>query len=661
MFSSSNTDVHEPSNNNEEKKESKKIENELQEEVYKSENEITQENKQNFSEKDNPNSEIPEDQENREQKVQESVGSSQELPESIFSDSSQQSLLENHNDERKTQSAVEDETSGEEVTTEQCEVGNENITKNKTAIEINGTTIHFSQKIDLYNLSLPYEIYESEETSEWIWIANDKEDIEFLKRESEIYTKLSKITNLFPRVKGSYEVDDSFVMITEALPKQNLAQMLEEKTLNFTDFLLVLSQVSQALSSLHKLGYVYRALRPEVILVGKPIKIVDMRWISEIGEVVEKGYDFGVWSSPESLRTKNKIDQRSDIYSIGMILYSYFSGQHRNTTFEQTECMNLDFEVSYPGLPQILSRTCVVEVDERYYSAEILRDKLAKLRKSYIPKINYEIHGQTTIGLEKSRRTNQDAYGFLNGVWKCENDEISWMIACVADGMGGMEAGEIASEIAVKYILKKIMQDQPFNVSSVTEQNNYLKSIIVEANKEVIKELKNRRADGGTTIVSAFALNENMVINYVGDSRAYLIRDRKIQFLTRDHSLAAILALQTEGSVNMKDLRNNENRNMLALALGTRDNLVMNQVGDLSILTGSNSLKLQDGDILLLCSDGVWEPVTEEEMLEICIKNTNLRNTASEILNLSIQRGGHDNATIVLVKVVYYLDNPINL
>lgn len=272
-----------------------------------------------------------------------------------------------------------------------------------------------------------------------------------------------------------------------------------------------------------------------------------------------------------------------------------------------------------------------------------------------MPNITYDLFGATTIGLEPSRTTNEDSYGYVEGSVQTDGESIRWLVACVADGMGGMEAGEVASEIAVKTVLKESVKtiQEHHSVPSFEEQSQWVKEWVHKANEKVCEAMQNRRARGGTTLSCVFLLGKRLAIAHVGDSRIYLLREGNIHLLTRDHSLAAVLALQEGKAGDLHYLRTHPDRNRLTRSLGERTPLPDYFVeGFPTEVTQKAVLELQDGDTLLLCSDGVWEPVTEEEMAIALQKHADdLSRVAYEILDLVLQRGAPDNATVLLVRL----------
>jgi serine/threonine protein phosphatase PrpC len=463
----------------------------------------------------------------------------------------------------------------------------------------------------------------------WLWEASTPEKVAWLRKEADIFGSLN--SPLFPKVRAQFAQDEKFYLVTEPLPEKSLEEALQKRELNFSDFLLILTQVVQGLIHLHQAGWVHSGLQPFCVLLGKPIKLVDLRQAYRQEEEAQSGV--GV-----------------DVFSIGAILYRFVSGGH----LSEVGISLTEWQCRYSGVPQILHR-CIGPREDRYPNLQLLHEDLKRLRRRYMPDITYELFGATTIGLEPSRTTNEDAYGYVEGGIQIEAGSLRWLMACVADGMGGMEAGEVASEVAVKTVLKetvKTIQENNFPPSS-EEQAKWVKDWVHKANEGVCEAMQNRRAKGGTTLSCAFLLGKRLAVGHIGDSRIYLFRKGDIHLLTRDHSLAAVLALQQGKAGDLQYIRTHPDRNRLTRSLGERTPLPDYFVEGFSPdVAQKATLELQDGDILLLCSDGVWEPVTEEEMVKALQRYANnLSQAAYEILDQVLQRGAHDNATILLIRL----------
>lgn len=206
----------------------------------------------------------------------------------------------------------------------------------------------------------------------------------------------------------------------------------------------------------------------------------------------------------------------------------------------------------------------------------------------------------------------------------------------VADGMGGHEAGEVASAIAIKTIDEMIqITDDFFPVEA-------LMSSIKEANKKIWEKSHSHiECTGmGTTVTAALFQNDSLFIAHIGDSRAYLVNENGIRVLTQDHSLVGELI--RNGGITEQEAQFHPRRNVLTRALGGAAEV------EIDIL----EYDVKKGNILLLCTDGLYNHVDSKEMLESINKEDNLKNSAHFLVDLALDRGGTDNITVVLVEYV---------
>ncbi len=171
-----------------------------------------------------------------------------------------------------------------------------------------------------------------------------------------------------------------------------------------------------------------------------------------------------------------------------------------------------------------------------------------------------------------------------------------------------------------------------------------------KANEKVCDAMEAKQAKGGCTLVCAFVLEKRLTVAHVGDCRIYLIRDGSIQTLTRDHSVAMSLVMQ--GELDISQLRAYPDRSNVTRSLGERKRLPGHYVDTLAQTTGKESMELRAGDILLLCSDGLWEPVIEQAMIEVLAEKTlDMKAAADNLIALALQNGAPDNATVSLLRI----------
>ena len=223
----------------------------------------------------------------------------------------------------------------------------------------------------------------------------------------------------------------------------------------------------------------------------------------------------------------------------------------------------------------------------------------------------------------KKRELNEDYVLTLKG-----ND---YHLLIVADGMGGHNAGEIASKLA-----SMTVRDYVFEGYGVTkDKEELLRIAIAKANEAVYsKSQDSKELSGmGTTMTCILILGTDAYYGHVGDSRAYIIGEDGIRKITQDHSL--VQELIDNGSITESEAINHPQRNLITRAVGTEKNV--------SIDTGCE--KLKKGDIILLCSDGLTNYIPNDEILEIVRSKKSA--AVEDLINTANERGGSDNISII--------------
>ena len=217
-----------------------------------------------------------------------------------------------------------------------------------------------------------------------------------------------------------------------------------------------------------------------------------------------------------------------------------------------------------------------------------------------------------------------------------DHNEDSLVVApplfVVADGMGGHAAGEVASEIATSILAEKAPQ---------TPDAEALGHAVEEANLEIIAAAEDGRGrEGmGTTCTAAILKEDRLIIAQVGDSRAYLLHQGKLQQLTRDHSLVAMMV--EAGQLTPEEARVHPRRSVITRALGT----------DPSTKPDLYEIDVEAGDRLLLCSDGLYGMVEDPAIQAIMTRTADPQRCASQLVNEAIAAGGNDNVTVVVVDI----------
>lgn len=227
----------------------------------------------------------------------------------------------------------------------------------------------------------------------------------------------------------------------------------------------------------------------------------------------------------------------------------------------------------------------------------------------------------TAVG---GRKNNEDAFII--------SQRDSKMLYVVADGLGGHDRGELASEIAVNKI-KEIFDAEPDIFDSICA--------IQFANIKILQEQVNTGLKMKTTVVLAYVANDQIVFAHVGDSRVYAFKDKSIIYQSVDHS-ASQMAVSI-GEITPEQIRNHEDRNVLTRALGVSENIKVDVV----------SIPYSQVDAMILCTDGFWEYVYEDDMIKTLSTSKNpdvWLYKMREVLCKNISVGNDNNTAITIMK-----------
>ncbi len=244
------------------------------------------------------------------------------------------------------------------------------------------------------------------------------------------------------------------------------------------------------------------------------------------------------------------------------------------------------------------------------------------------------IAGSTDTGLRRSH--NQDFIGF--------NQELG--IAVLADGMGGHQAGEIAAQLAVESVLGTLqgLGDRE-TVGAITSSQllHIVSNTISDSNSKIFEasEANEEHKGMGTTVVAAVVKGAHVYAGHVGDSRLYLYRDQVLRRITKDHSLAQDLI--DKGFYTEAEARSANVSHVVTRALGTRADVEVDTI----------KAELEFGDILLLCSDGLTDMISDWQIAEVIDNHRGDLDMASEqLIDLANKYGGKDNISVILIQIL---------
>ena len=247
-----------------------------------------------------------------------------------------------------------------------------------------------------------------------------------------------------------------------------------------------------------------------------------------------------------------------------------------------------------------------------------------------------EFFGITDVG--KKRSHNEDTIG----------SDVELGIAVLADGMGGYNAGEVASAIAVNHImeelrdgLKRIKTGEVDDETGYSKESVLVKSAIEKANGIIYQTAQSQpQCHGmGTTVVTAAFYDDRMTVAHVGDSRMYRLRDNHYEQVTTDHSL--LQELVEKGFYTPEEAKKSLNKNLVTRAMGI----------EMTVVPDIQEEVVKPGDTYLICSDGLSDLVDDEEMHAILRKHEDsLEQAARALVQKANDYGGKDNISVILAR-----------
>ena len=240
------------------------------------------------------------------------------------------------------------------------------------------------------------------------------------------------------------------------------------------------------------------------------------------------------------------------------------------------------------------------------------------------------ISSKTDIGMKRSENQDRVYTQFLG-------ENVS--VAIVCDGMGGASSGGVASQLAIDSIVKRVKENFRDGMSENSIRNmmltsvHYANTVVYENSKADIE--KNGM---GTTVVAATLDGDTLCVANVGDSRLYIVGNREIRQITRDHSLVEEMVRM--GGLKREQAKNHPEKNIITRAIGAEDEV------DIDFF----SVVLKPGDIVLMCTDGLTNMIEDEEIRMILHGQRDLVEKAESLVNAANNNGGKDNIAVVLIE-----------
>ena len=240
------------------------------------------------------------------------------------------------------------------------------------------------------------------------------------------------------------------------------------------------------------------------------------------------------------------------------------------------------------------------------------------------------------------RQRNEDSFLALDASYFGNGGLVGLALFVVADGMGGHQDGDVASLLAARVAATHIAQDVfvPFLAGEAqSSQHRPLTETLTRSVQAANDAVCRKVPQAGTTLTLALVLGDSVHLAHVGDSRAYVLSDGRLQRITQDHSLAARLVQMGRAASASQETLATTPRNILYRAVGHTE----------AVEVDIHMHRFSHGDRLLLCTDGLWGKVTDVEICGILTQAPDVQTAVEQLLKMATERGGEDNMTALLV------------
>lgn len=249
--------------------------------------------------------------------------------------------------------------------------------------------------------------------------------------------------------------------------------------------------------------------------------------------------------------------------------------------------------------------------------------------------------GGQSVG--KQRELNEDSLLAITSTMAGNSGNLPFGLYIIADGMGGHQFGEVASNAAIRtvagYVLRKF-HSYLFQIKTDTMDESF-QEIMLAAVSEAQRAIQREAPGSGTTLTAALVLGQQITVAHVGDSRAYFVYpDGRIEAITRDHSL--VKRLEELGHISPEEAENYPHRNVLYRALG------QGEILEPDIFT----IAFPQPACLMICSDGLWGVVSEQDLIRSITEAPNLQRACQNLVTAANVAGGPDNISVVLAQLI---------
>jgi len=401
-------------------------------------------------------------------------------------------------------------------------------------------------------------------------------------------------------------------------------------------------QLCQAITVLQRHGLLCVELPPDSLVLDKDgrlhlsqLEALRLKDATHDSYLLTDGY-----AAPEAYKP-GVLGETADVFAIGACLYAILVGKRlpvEGWAVQPEPPVFYPEKVLTPDLERILRKALALEPTERYANPQALKTALLTLNRS----ASIRSAWRTDVG--QVRDHNEDAVLVKEvGQGTIAGDDFNGLYI-VSDGMGGAEAGEVASQIAIQTVAEQVEEAWAESVGAESVRDDAawetrLREAVEAANKKIVQYGKDHpeSAGLGATIVAVLVRAERLTVAWVGDSRVYLFECGELSQLSHDHSLVSRLV--EIGQLTPEEAQTHEHRNVLIRSLGSKKNVTVDTL----------SRSLRRGARLLLCSDGLTAHVDDPALADILSRHRTPYDAALELTVAANTGGGSDNTSVVVV------------
>jgi protein phosphatase len=464
-------------------------------------------------------------------------------------------------------------------------------------------------------------------------------------------------------------IEDGYEYMVEEIPGGlSLWDAWDDPTANSPKRFGWLKQAAQILSALHQCDALVESVRPDqfVLAPDGQVRLIDLSDMLTLPLPPNPPIRATLYTAPELILATENVTARANLYSFGAMVFSLMLGR---------ELVEKDFERQgvpkpilplfpdiHPSLGRLLAKTFNRDVDWRFPTDEAAKKDptgFAELIHTLdvcgrtLDNCHLEIAAWTTIGMV--RTGNEDAFALVHAMESSVDDigESALIINC--DGMGGYDAGEVASAMAIRGLRRILLGHKMFShlagESPLVDQEPFdlekCKKYIYEALKQVNTEIFTAPQKGigkrgmGCTADVVYVNGQNVVVGHVGDSRVYHLQQGNLVQITRDQTL--VNRLVELGQITPEEAEHHPRRSELQQAIGGRS----------QVEPALYSAPLKPGDWVLICTDGLTNHITPDELRNMMAQEAMSAETAARrLINFVNIKGATDNSNAIVIRAM---------